>query len=115
MALDTVLDYVTMARRILQDTVEPYRFPDVAYLEALNASFLEMRRLRADMFIDQFTESLPDFQAINTEDVPLDVQYRMAAVYYMCGHVQLYDDESVQDSRATAFFQKFTSQLLTPT
>jgi len=114
MALDTVQDYIERARVLLQDQVEPFRYPDADLVEALNMAILETRRLRPELLSSFFRQSLPDFDAGNqTAPVPIDPQYRTAFVYYICGHAHLRDDEITQDSRASAFLNKFTAQMLT--
>lgn len=110
MALDTVQDYVDEARRLLADTVVPYRYPDIDLIEALNISILETRRLRADLFLGRYN-ALPDFVSLG-DAVAFDPQYRSALVYYMVGRASMRDQEQAQDSRAAAFMNKFTSQML---
>jgi hypothetical protein len=117
MALDTVQDYIDRARVLLLDTYDgPYRYSTADLVENLNMGILEARRLRPELFQDSFRTSLPDFSsgAMGTT-VPIDPQYRVAFVYYICGQAQLRDDENVQDSRAVTFLNKFTSQMLTIT
>ena len=113
MALDTVQDYVDRARVRLLDQVEPYRYPTIDLVEALNMGILETRRLRPDLLRGYFNTSLPDFTvgALNAV-VPIDPQYRVAFVYYICGHAQLRDDENNQDSRSAAMLNKFVAQML---
>lgn len=114
MALDTVQDYIDRARVLLLDEVDPYRYPTLDLVEALNLAFLEARRLRPELLKGYFGTSLPDFSTSNMNaSVPVDPQYRLAFLYYICGHAQLRDDENNQDSRSAAFLNKFVSQLLT--
>lgn len=114
MALDTVQDYVDRARVLLQDQYEPYRYPDTDLVEALSEAILEARRLRPDLLTGYFRTSLPDFSTSSmSQSVPIDPQYRVAFVYYICGQAQLRDDENDQDSRAAVFLNKFVAQLLT--
>lgn len=114
MALDTVADYVVEVRRLLQDTVLPYRYTDANMVSALNMGLLEARRLRPDLFLSSGLRStVPSFSGIDLSAVPMDVQYRAALVYYMAGQTQLMDEETTQDQRATIFLNKFVSQLLT--
>lgn len=114
MALDTVQDYIDRARVLLLDEVDPYRYSTLDLVEALNFAFLEARRLRPELLKSYFRTSLPDFSANNlTATVPVDPQYRLAFLYYICGHAQLRDDENNQDSRSAAFLNKFVAQLLT--
>ena len=116
MALGTVQEYVRQARVLLQDTVEDYRYPTVDLVDALNRGFLEIRRLRPELVRSYFKTGLPDFSASAlTATVPMDEQYRVALLYYICGQAQLRDDENTQDARATQFIQKFLSQMLTIT
>ena len=118
-ALETVGQYIEESRRLLQDEIEPYRYPDDDLVDALNICLLEARRLRADLFLPSFT--IPWFDpaaAIATtkaKAVPFEPMYRPAIVYYMVGHAQLRDDEGTTDQRASALLLKFTSQLLTIT
>lgn len=114
MALDTVQDYIDRARVLLLDEVDPYRYSTLDLVEALNLAFLEARRLRPELLKSYFRTSLPDFSANDlTATVPVDPQYRLAFLYYICGHAQLRDDENNQDSRSAAFLNKFVAQLLT--
>jgi hypothetical protein len=114
MALDTVQDYVTTARTLLQDTVDsPYRYTNAELVMALNLAFMEVRRLRPDLVRNYLSSNLPSFSetAMNAP-VPLDAAYRPAILYYIAGHAQVRDDESQQDARATVFLNKFTAQML---
>lgn len=114
MALDTVQDYVDRARVLLLDEIEPYRYPTTDLVEALNMGVLEARRLRPDLLKNYFRTSLPDFSTSTmSAAVPIDPQYRVAFVYYICGMAQLRDDENNQDSRSAAFLNKFVAQLIT--
>lgn len=115
-ALSTVGDYVDAARRLLQDVIPDYRYPDVDLVEALNLGLLEMRRLRPDLLRAYFRTAIPTYTAttsgLNTL-VQVDAQYRVALLYYICGQAQLRDDENNEDARATVFLNKFVAQMLT--
>lgn len=109
-ALATVADYISEARVLLQDTVAPYRYPDADLVAGLNLAVLEARRLRSDLFLGVTT--LPTYSAASTgTTVAIDEQYRVAFVYYVCGHAQLRDDEGNQDVRAGTFLKMFATQL----
>jgi hypothetical protein len=113
MALDTVQDYIDRARVILLDQEAPYRYPDLDLVEALNIAIMEARRLRPELLRPYLGGSLPDFTTAQLGDtVPIDPQYRMAFVYYICGQAHLRDDEISQDSRAAGFLNKFVAQML---
>jgi hypothetical protein len=113
MALDTVADYIHDARVLLQDEVTPYRYSDAQLVNALNYAFMETRRIRPDVVKSFFNSPLPTYSASSgSTSVSLDAQYRVAFLYYICGMVQLRDDEATQDTRASGFMNKFTSSLL---
>jgi hypothetical protein len=114
MALETIQDFIDRTRTILLDEIEPYRYPDRDLVEALNMAIFEIRRLRPDIVRPFFRGSVPQFSTSDKAAVvPVDVQYRPAILYYICGQAQLRDDEITQDSRAAAFLNKFTAQMLT--
>jgi hypothetical protein len=110
-ALDTVAQYVSLARTLLQDTKDsPYRYSDTDLVLGLNLALMEAKKLRPDLFI---TLTLPFFTANDSTLVVWDAMYRVPLVYYMSAHVQLRDDEEVQDQRAAAFLGLFKAQLTT--
>src|SRR5690349_10433924 len=111
MALDTVADYVTEARTLLQDTVETYRYSDASLVSALNIGILTARRLRPDLFLSGTIPSFTEADIASSTAFDMDVQYRVPFVYFIVGHAQLRDEEDVQDQRAAAFIGKFTTQL----
>jgi len=114
MALDTVQDYVEQARILLQDEVAPYRYSTDSIVDALNNGLMEARRLRPDIFLSSFRSTFPSYSAAALgATVAIDIQYRMAMLYYVCGLVQLRDDEATTDSRSALFLQKFVGQMLT--
>lgn len=122
--LQTVQDYVTQSRVLLQDLVQPYRYDDESFVTALNMAFYEVARLRPDIVLRMSkTQRLgsvlnngdfevPNFSASYLSDtVPLSAQYRMPVLKFMVGYAQLRDVEDVQDQRAAAFISKFESEL----
>lgn len=111
MALETVSDYVSYARELLQDTKDtPYRYSDVSLVRALSLSLPEAKKLRPDLFLNVTTQT---FAANDATVVVMDELYRTALTYYMVGIAQLRDDEEVQDQRAAAFLGMFQAKLLT--
>lgn len=114
-ALETVGQYLTEARRLLQDEYAPaYRYPDTDLVEALNLALQEARRLRPDLFLPLF--EVPFVDSVGTIDktakITLDPMYRPSLIYYVVGRAQLRDDEPTVDSRAAGLMQKFTQQML---
>lgn len=111
-ALETVADYLTQARSLLQDAVAPYRFPDADLIEYLNMGLLEVRKLRPDLMLATPT-NIPSYSAASPATVvDMDPQYRVALLYFTVGQAQLRDQEEVSDARALAFITNFTTQLL---
>jgi hypothetical protein len=113
-ALDTVGDYLTETRVLLQDTRVPYRYPDADIVSALNIGLQEAYRLRADLFLSDLSFDVPAFSASAlTTTVPFEIGFRQSLVYYMVGRIQLRDQEDSTDQRAGALLQKFVGQMLT--
>ena len=111
MALETVEKYVTTARVLLQDEVEPYRYEDAELLVALNLAIMEARRIRPDMFLETFDDLPGDYTTVDSTEVEIDEQYRSAFLYYIVGHAQARDEEDVQDQRAALYLTVFRDQL----
>lgn len=116
-ALETVGQYMEEARRLLQDEISPYRYPDDDLVDSLNIGLMEARRLRADLFLPLFDIPWTDPSGDIDIDTPvsMDPMYRHSLVYYMVGRMQLRDDEPTVDQRAASLMTKFTAQLLTIT
>lgn len=111
MALITVQDYITEARRLLQDTVAPYRYAESSFIEALSTAMLEARKMRPDLFLGRAT-LVPEYSS-TSQSVVFEPMYRPALTYYVAGRVLLADREDADEARAGAFITKFTTQLLT--
>jgi len=124
--LETVSDYVTQSRILLQDTVQPYRYDDESLVTGLNFAFYEIARIRPDILINiTLTQRVAPLTSTGDADVPnystayesdpvyLPAMYRVSAVYFICGWAQLRDTEDTQDTRAAAFMNKFTASMLT--
>jgi hypothetical protein len=112
--LETVQDYVDESRRLLQDEISPFRYPDDDLVYALNIGLAEARRVRPDLFLPSF--AIPYFTTLTADGgkaVPIELPFRSAFVYYLVGRMQLRDDESTTDARAASLLTKFLGQLLT--
>lgn len=112
MALDTVQDYIGDVRTLLQDIISPYRYDDPSLLVALNITLLEMRRLRADLFVYNRHDRFPSYTAVNSEQIHLEHAFRLPLVYGIVAHALARDQEDVQDQRATVFMNIFNNLLL---
>lgn len=108
--MKTIADYVAAARILLQDTTPAPRYPTTDFQLALDIALDEAFRIRPDFFINK-----PEVSLIGqplTYEPPIPRGYQSAFLYYICGHVQLRDEEETTDARSTAFLTKFTVQLL---
>src|SRR5437016_3051498 len=93
----TVSSFLAAARTLLQDTVQPYRYPDADLVAALNLGLTAARRLRPDLFIGVTPFPRFDGNDNDTDMVPIDDMYRLSLVYFIVGHAQLRDEEDTQD------------------
>jgi hypothetical protein len=111
--LNSVADYITEARILLQDKVSPYRYEDPSLLTAINLALLDARRLRPDLFVWnlEVDGQVQSFQEIDDTYVVMEVPYRQAIVHGLCAHALERDQEDYQDSRATSFWAMFTQGL----
>lgn len=111
MVAKTVQQYIDQARVLLQDTTSAPRYSEEELRQALSLAISEAYRLRPDFFVDEdlFIQISADLTVV--PNIPKG--YSLAFVYFMVGHVQLRDAEDLTDARASAFLQKFASQLLT--
>lgn len=116
MAYELVQDYLNDTRTLLQDTLVPFRYADSELIVALNATLLETRRLRADLFLGLF--NTPSYDASTTpssdlqSSVPIEEPFRLAIVHGIVAHALMRDQEDIQDARATMFQQVFNTMLL---
>jgi hypothetical protein len=87
MALDTVTDFCSEARILLQDTTNPVRYSDDELVSALQMGLMETRKLRPDLFLGTSPGELTviDPTAVGNQLSRLDVQYRVPILYYMVG------------------------------
>jgi hypothetical protein len=110
--LETVRDYVSDVRTLLQDTVRPHRYSDESILAALNVTLLEARRLRADLFIFRNGGRVPMFMDINDNRLEMEEPFRLAIVHGIVAHALSRDQEDIQDNRAASFMGVFNAMLI---
>lgn len=111
-------DFIGQIRVLLQDTDNSsgqYRYSTESIVMNLNQGLLEMYRLRPDIFLELgFT--VPKFNSAELDIAfGIEQQYIPPLVYFVVGLTQVRDDEGTQDTRAAAFMQRFTAQLMTVT
>lgn len=114
MALGYLSDYITAARTLLQDEIEPVRYSDGELAEALGLALYEARRMRPELFLGRM-DNLPDIGRDTppaTTVIDFDPMYRLALVFFMVGHVMLRDEEEVQKADAAGYLNRFVAKLL---
>lgn len=109
--LHDVSDYIESARQLLQDSVAPFRYADSDVLVGLNMMLLEARRLRPDLFIKQFGNKVPHYDVNDGSEVPMEPQFRLGLAYGTAAYVLSFDQEDVNDQRATSFYAFFHNVL----
>lgn len=108
----TVNDIITDVRTLLLDTFGQYRYTDPELLVGLNTALLEIRRVRADLFLGHYKGRVPKFNNNDGEPIHIESQFRLALVYGTIAHALMRDDEDVQDARANAFEGKMIRMLV---
>jgi hypothetical protein len=113
MALDTLTDYLSEARILLQDQQVPVRYKDHELVSALNIALMEARRIRPDLFLAAAPAAItvPSIGATDPMS-SIDVQYRTPLLYYVAGHALERDEEEGAAQRAMSYKQRFVSMLL---
>lgn len=110
MAMQTVGDVITQARRLLQDE-DGSRWGDAYLYAALNMGILEAYRVRPDLFYSTQGEVL-QYSSVDAGEILHLGPYAPALALYVAGMVQLSDQEENSDTRAGAFQQMFISKLI---
>lgn len=116
-ALETITDYITDGRTLLQDTLSPFRYTDDSLVTAMNVTLLEGRRIRPDLFVYRNTRvpnqrGVQSFQANDGTELEMEEQFRLAFLHGMCAHALERDQEDIQDERAATFMKIFNTILV---
>lgn len=113
MPLNTVQDYITSARTLLQDEAAVKRYTDPELAEALGFALLEARAKRPELFMGRM-DALPDINRATPLNTALDFEpmYRLALVFFMVGHVALRDEEESAKADAAGYLNRFVAKLL---
>ena len=122
---EVVGDYITDARTLLQDEVEPYRYETLDLVNALNLVLFDVRRLRPDLMVD-YLDSVPQYDWNDSSStttgvdstnptwnnwVPMEQAFRKALVYGIVAHAMSRDQEDIDDDRANANMKTFENIL----
>lgn len=110
MAFNTVNDVITEVRTLLQDTDSAgFRYSNSSIYQALNEGLLEAARLRPDFFRGI---PIPQYGSSGSGDpILFPPTFIPALINYVCGRIQLRDDEATNDQRASVFIMSFKQTL----
>lgn len=110
----TVETITTKARRIINDTEEPYRWESSELRGHLQDGVLALHSIRPETrYVDG---ALVDFVAVPDEDAqdqefPIDRRYEEALVCYVCYRCYLDDDtDTTNQNLAESYLQKFNTK-----
>jgi hypothetical protein len=112
LTLEVVDDYIAEARKLLQDTVSPYRYSDADLVLGLNLALIEGRRVRPDLFLSDFDSVVQSFTSMAGQQVSMEYQFRLAFVYGIASYVMRRDQEDIVDARSDSFDGVFHDMLL---
>ena len=112
--LNTVADYITEARVLLQDSTTPFRYDDASLLSALNLTLLESRRIRPDLFVynHRYNGQAQAFTAVDDTYVDIEPQFRLGIAYGMTAHAYTRDQEDYSAEQATTFWSFYDAVML---
>lgn len=112
MAKKTIGDCVSEVRSLLQDTVDPYRYPTADLYALFTNATYEIKRLRPDFYIGAYGQDLPIYtESDSATEVPFAMICFQPVVHFITGTAELRDDEFTVDNRAGVLLQAFTRQL----
>lgn len=112
--LNTVQEYVTSARVLLQDTLAAnQRYDDPSLLVALNVTMLEARRVRPDLFVynHRYRGQAQAFSVIDDTLVDIEPQFRLAILYGLVANAYMRDQEDYSADQASSFWAFFNTVL----
>lgn len=110
----TIGDCIMEARRIAQDTVEPYRFGENDAYMAFTLAMTEARKARPDLFATRLFDEPVVYTIDNAGDpFPIWAVYATAVSYFIVGRFELREDQFNNDGRASRLLATFKAQLST--
>jgi len=110
--MSTIADTITESRRLLQDTVTPYRFDDARLYWAFNVSLKAVFQSRPDLFIGTSFVVSEYTTANSTDAFPIEEMYMPTLINFIVGYTQLSDDEFTNDGKAVLMLRGFKEQLV---
>lgn len=109
--LSVLGDVITQARILLQDVDRgsgQFRYSTDSMVLDVNQCMIDMYRQRPDIFLES-DFVIPTFDVSDMDlELGIEEQYVSAVVFYVCGMVQLRDDEGTQDARSGLFLQRYS-------
>lgn len=108
----TVLQVKTRVKSILQDKVDPRRYPDEDIINALNDALVECRRMRPDLFVNNKKPFTVPQLVEDTNLIPIEDQFFNSVVFFTVGYLMLRDTETAVDGFAMGMLNRATNQLV---
>lgn len=106
----TFQELISSARVVLNDE-DSVRYTDAQLEEYANDAIREMKILRPDWFLGQYTATPTTYTSAST--VPVPDSYIVFIKDYLVFRANLRDEEATSESRASAFLSRFRSGVKT--
>jgi hypothetical protein len=106
-------EIITLARHIIQDSVEPYRHTTEKLLAYLSDGLAVIRRYRPDLYIGELADPVPAYMSESELDQspPISSEYHSALAHYIVALVQATEDEASHLERLSSLLTHFLQLL----
>ena len=101
---------ISSVRRGFLNDVDKVRWSDEDLLEYANEAVVEIRRVRPDLFLGTYLQTIPVYDG--PDDFPLPRVYESFAKDYIVHRAHSREEEYVNDNRAVLFYSRFEKGLL---
>lgn len=107
----TFRNVIGEARKTLNDTVTPYRYPDDDLMIGVNDAMRVIRKTRPDLFIGSLATPFAEYAA--DDSFPIGLEYITPLRSYIIAYAEMRESEDALQTRSAAFFSKFERELQT--
>jgi ABC-type transporter Mla subunit MlaD len=109
--MPTTFNQIISDARVDLNDVAATRYSAADMLRFANDGIREVKKVRPDLFFGAYTTALSTY--LGTDNIPLDDLYVTFMKDYIVFRAGMREDEENSAARATAFFQRFKSGLMT--